>query len=344
MNKLKVLVTAELLRDRMNIVGSDFELEYAGYAIDREVMPQEELKQRIADKDILICEYDTIDEDILSSANHLKLIVCCRGGVGSVIDIQSAKRRGIVVCNTPGRNADAVADLTIGYIFDLTRNITKSSNLIHSGILVGEISSKPAEYKDTVWGLGNDSPFIKYRGRSINQMMLGIVGFGYAGRALAKKASALGMRIAVYSPYVVAANVPSYVSVVSLDELIRESDIVSVNCALNNETLNMFNASVFTSMKAGAYFINTSRGEIVVEEDLVAALVSGKLAGAAIDVTRQEPVPPNSLLRNAPNLIVTPHIGGSSDDVQRQGTEMVVNALLAWRNGGRIANCILGKE
>ena len=344
MNKLKVLVTAELLRDRMNIVGSDFELEYAGYAIDREVMPQEELKQRIADKDILICEYDTIDEDILSSANHLKLIVCCRGGVGSVIDIQSAKRRGIVVCNTPGRNADAVADLTIGYIFDLTRNITKSSNLIHSGILVGEISSKPAEYKDTVWGLGNDSPFIKYRGRSINQMMLGIVGFGYAGRALAKKASALGMRIAVYSPYVVAANVPSYVSVVSLDELIRESDIVSVNCALNNETLNMFNASVFTSMKAGAYFINTSRGEIVVEEDLVAALVSGKLAGAAIDVTRQEPVPPNSLLRNAPNLIVTPHIGGSSDDVQRQGTEMVVNALLAWRDGGRIANCILGRE
>ena len=344
MNKLKVLVTAELLRDRMNIVGSDFELEYAGYAIDREVMPQEELKQRIADKDILICEYDTIDEDILSSANHLKLIVCCRGGVGSVIDIQSAKRRGIVVCNTPGRNADAVADLTIGYIFDLTRNITKSSNLIHSGILVGEISSKPAEYKDTVWGLGNDSPFIKYRGRSINQMMLGIVGFGYAGRALAKKASALGMRIAVYSPYVVAANVPSYVSVVSLDELIRESDIVSVNCALNNETLNMFNASVFASMKAGAYFINTSRGEIVVEEDLVAALVSGKLAGAAIDVTRQEPVPPNSLLRNAPNLIVTPHIGGSSDDVQRQGTEMVVNALLAWRDGGRIANCILGRE
>ena len=344
MNKLKVLVTAELVRDKMNIVSSDFELEYSGYAIDREVMPHDELKKRIADKDILVCEYDTIDDDILSSAHHLKLIVCCRGGVSSVVDIQAAKRRGISICNTAGRNADAVADLTLGYIFDLTRNITKSNNLIHSGVLVGDKSSKPAEYKDTVWGLGNDSPFIKYRGRSINQMSLGIVGFGYAGRALAKKASLLGMRIFAYSPRIIAANVPSYVSVVSLDELIRGCDVVSVNCALNSETRNMFNSAVFASMKPGSYFINTSRGEIVVEDDLVSALTAGRLAGAAIDVTRQEPVPPNSPLINAPNLIVTPHIGGSSDDVQRQGTEIVINTLLAWRDGDSIPNCILSRE
>ena len=287
-----------------------------------------------------MCEYDTIDTDILSAARKLKLIVCCRGGVGSVVDIEAAKHCGVVVCNTAGRNADAVADLTIGYILDLTRNITKTSNLIHSGVLAGGGSGKPLEYKDTVWGLGNDSPFIRYRGRSINRMTLGVVGFGNAGRTLAKKAALLGMKVSAYSPHILAANIPSYVVASSFDKLVAESDIVSVNCTLNAETRDMFNASVFASMKKDAYFINTSRGEIVVEEDLVAALKSETIAGAALDVTRKEPIPSNSPLIGAPNLIVTPHLGGSSDDVQRQGTEMVIQALWAWRNGGRIANCV----
>jgi glyoxylate reductase len=102
----------------------------------------------------------------------------------------------------------------------------------------------------------------------------------------------------------------------------------------------MFDASLFAAMKRDAYFINTSRGEIVVEEDLAYALKTGQIAGAAIDVTREEPLPANSPLIGIPNLILTPHLGGSSDDVRMQGSEMVVKILVSWRDGRRLVNCV----
>lgn len=341
-NKLRVLVTAELSRPKMRFLHSNFLLEYAGYAINREVMSRDELKVRIADADILVCEYDTIDEKILLSANNLKLIICCRGGVGSVIDLKAARSRGVVVCNTAGRNADAVSDLILGYIFDLTRNITKTNNLMHSRVLTGKESTKPLEYKDVVWGLGNDSPFIRYRGRSISHMTLGIIGFGHAGRSVARKCSALGMKVMTYSPHALVSNMPSYVTAVAFEELLATSDIISMNCALNDSTRNMCDAAFFSAMKRGAYFINTSRGEAVVEKDLAEALKSGWLAGAALDVTRVEPLPSDSPLIGVPNLILTPHVGGSSDDVQMQGTEMVIKTLVGWIEGSRLENCVLG--
>ena len=339
-HKMKVLVTAELDRPRIETLASDFEFEYAGYSIDRVVMSRESLKAAVADKDVLICEYDTVDDEIFSAATELKLIVCCRGGVGSVVDLASARRHGVAVCNTAGRNANAVADFILGYILDLTRNITLTNNLIHSKVLAGGESTKPSEYRDVVWGLGNESPFVRYRGRSINRITLGVIGFGHAGRALAKKCALLGMKVIVYSPHANRDNVPDYVVPVSLEELIAVSDVVSVNCALNDKTVNMFDASLFAAMKRDAYFINTSRGEIVVEEDLAYALKTGQIAGAAIDVTREEPLTANSPLIGIPNLILTPHLGGSSDDVRMQGSEMVVKILVSWRDGRRLVNCV----
>ena len=331
---MKALVTAELLQHRLEErFRGRIQFEYAGYFINHEVMPHDELVQRISDYEILICEYDTISRDVINAGNKLKIIVCCRGGVKSVVDIAAARERGIIVCNNAGRNAGAATDLIMAYILDMTRNVTLTNNLIHFGNLTGGKSTKPTEYKDIVWGLDNNSPFIKFRGKSINHMTLGIVGFGNAGRMLAVKAAAFGMRIVTYSPHLDFTTAPNSVMPVSFSELLRAADVVSVNCSLNENTRDMFTRKEFLAMKPGSYFINTARGEIVVEEDLVEALKSRHLAGAALDVTRSEPIPSDSPLVGCPNLILTPHIGGSAYDVQVCGTEMVSASLNAYLDG-----------
>lgn len=332
--KLNALVTAEVIREKLQERFADqVEFVYDGYYLDHEVMPHDELCRKVKGVDILICEYDTISKDVFDAADRLRLIICCRGGVKSVIDLDAARVKGVTVCNNAGRNAGSVTDIAMAYILDLTRNITLSSNLIHSKQLVGDVSTKPGEYKDTVWGLNNDSPFIKYRGRSICHMTLGIVGFGNTGKMLARKAGAFGMKVIACSPHLDGTNTPNYVEHVSFGELLARADVVSVNCSLNAQTRDMFTKKEFLAMKRGSYFINTARGEIIVEEDLVEVLKTGHLAGAALDVTRREPIPADSSLIGCPNLLITPHIGGSADDVQVCGTEMVAASLEAYLDG-----------
>lgn len=336
MSKVKALVTAEIVRRHLeDALGDLVDFTYDGYSLDHIVMPHDELCRKVKGYEVLICEYDTISRDVFEAADKLKLIICCRGGVKSVVDLEEANRRGITVCNNIGRNAGSLSDLVMGFIFDMTRHITLTSNLIHDKVLVGADSTKPKEYRDVVWGLDDDSPFIKYRGRSINHMSIGIVGYGHTGRAVAHKANLFGMRVFANSPHFAASNAPNYVQSVSLDELLAKADIVSVNCSVNDKTRDLFNRNTFSKMKDGAYFINTARGELVVEEDLVEALKSGKLAGAALDVTRKEPIPVDSPLIGCPNLLMTPHIAGSADDVQACGTYMVIESLMAYVDGSK---------
>lgn len=342
--KLKALVTAEVNKSMLEAKFADtVDFHYDGYNLNHDVMPHEELVRKIGDYEILICEYDTISADVFEVAAKLKLIICCRGGVKSVIDLDKAMEKGVIVCNNAGRNGSAVTDMVMGYILDLTRNITRTNNLIHTRTLTAEVSTKPSEYQDTVWGLDNDSPFIRYRGRSINHMTLGLIGYGHAGRLLAKKANAFDMQVLAYDPYSDFANKPDYVTNVTWEEVLAKSDVISVHCVLTPQTRNMFGAKEFAQMKDGAYFINSARGELVVEEDLVAALKSGKLAGAAIDVTRKEPIPADSILINAPNLLITPHIAGSADDVQYCGTMMVMDSLGDFLTGHKPNNCVVYK-
>ncbi len=339
MPKLKALVTAEVIKEKLNVLSDRIDFIYDGYNLDHEVMPPAELIETVKDIDILICEYDMITDKVLSAAKELKIIICCRGGVGSVIDLDAAKARGITVCNNGGRNAEAVTDMTMGYILDLTRNISYTNTLIHNRVITSDESSKPKEYKDTVWGLDKNSPFIRFRGKSLNYMTLGIVGFGHAGRLIAKKATAFGMNIIACDPFIKDYKIDN-VKIVSFEKLLCQADIISLHCTLTDETANMFSEKQFAAMKDGAYFINTARGEIVDEDALMNALQSGKLAGAAIDVTRVEPISSCSRLLEFDNLIITPHIAGSAYDVQATGTQMIVDSLEDWLVGRKPRNCI----
>lgn len=340
--KYKALVTAELIPSLLECFSDKIEFEFAGYALTHDVMPRSELKEKIRDIDILICEYDTIDAEILDCAEQLKIIFCCRGGVKTVIDLEKAQQRGIIVCNNGGRNASAVSDLVMAFMLDMTRNVTLTSNLIHNRVITTDVKSKPDEYRDTVWGLDNDSPFIKYRGKSLNHMTLGIVGCGFAGKLVARKAIAFGMKVIAYDPYIKLGSLPQRVEMVEFEELLQRSDVVSVHCALTPQTKDMFGKQQFDKMKEGSFFINTARGELIDEDALIKALNSGHLAGAAIDVTRVEPIADDCPLLDAKNLIITPHIGGSAYDVQVVGTNMVVGDLKAWLKGKTPYNCVIG--
>lgn len=341
MTKFKALVTAEMIPEILDKLSDKIDFDYDGYFLNHDVMPHDELIKKIREYDIFICEYDTIDREVLDNADRLKIIICCRGGIKSVVDLEYAMEKNIIVCNNAGRNAGAVSDMTIAYILNMTRNISKTNDLIHNRVITTDISSKPDEYQDTVWGLDNESPFIKYRGKSINYMTLGLVGFGHAGRLVAKKAQVFGMNIVAYDPYVDDCDVPNYVKKVNWNQLLQQSDIISVHSILTPQTKNMFSKKVFSEMKPGSYFVNTSRGELVDENAMIDALKSGHLAGAAIDVTAKEPIPSNSPLLDAPNLVITPHIAGSSYDVLATGTNMVLDNLTKWINGEKPQNCIV---
>jgi phosphoglycerate dehydrogenase-like enzyme len=172
-------------------------------------------------------------------------------------------------------------------------------------------------------------------------MKLGIVGFGHAGRLMAKKANAFGMKILAYDPYCDFEDKPDYVEPCTWENLLAESDIISVHCILSPQTRNMFRKTVFDQMKDRAYFINTSRGELVVENDLINALNEGKLSGAAIDVTVKEPISSSNPLVGTKNLLITPHIAGSADDVQHCGTNMVIDSLTDYLNNKKPRNAVV---
>lgn len=172
-------------------------------------------------------------------------------------------------------------------------------------------------------------------------MTLGLVGYGHAGRLVAEKAKAFGMNLLFYDPYVDMESIPEYIAYAHFDELLQQADIISLHCVATPQTQGMFAKEQFMRMKRGSYFINTSRGELVIEKDLIEALNCNHLAGAAIDVTAVEPISSDSPLLDVKNLVITPHIAGSSYDVQVQGSHMIYDSLIKWIEGEKPSNCVV---
>ena len=329
MGDLRVLVTAELDCEflRSSFPGVTFDI--AGYGKNYNTLESSELAAMISYYDVLITEFEMVTREVIEKAKKLKLIICCRGGYGTVIDVESAKERGIVLEHNAGRNADSVSEIVMGYILDWCRNISKSNALVHSRVITASERNAPTEYGDSIWGLTESSPYISLRGRSPKGMTLGIVGYGHVGRAVAKKAVSFGMVVGVLDPSTTSDDCAS-LQFDSLEELLRKSDVVSLHCSRKPGNDNLMGRKQFELMKPTAMFINTSRGQFVDEEALIWALQTGQIAAAAIDVSKQEPLRSNSLLLDISNLVITPHIAGSSDDVIQTGTRMTVEKLGAW--------------
>jgi D-3-phosphoglycerate dehydrogenase len=269
------------------VAGMDGLKEYMGSA--------DEVVAMLGDAEIMVTQLAPLSAGMMDRLPYLKFVAVSRGGPVN-IDMAAARERGIIVVNTPGRNASAVAEFTIGAILAETRNITRGHESLRRGEWRGDL------YRADLTG------------EELSEMTVGLIGYGEVGRRVVKFLKAFGCRILVSDPYVqlTAEDLRDGVIQTSLERVLQESDVVSLHPRVTAETTQMMNTGTFAAMKKGAYFINTARGPLVDYDALYEALKSQRLRGAMIETFGVEPVPPEWPLLQLPNLTMTPHIAGAS--------------------------------
>jgi len=272
----------------------------------------------VAGHDVLVVHGAAVSAEVLAAA-PLRLVCCARGGPVNV-DVAAATGRGIPVMNTPGKNAEAVAELTIAFALLLVRAVPRASRYL---LEEGGFAESAFEGRE-------------FFGREAPSLTMGLVGLGHVGREVARRARALGFAVLGYDPQPAAG---ADVELVSLDALLARSDVVSLHARLTPENRRMFSRDRFAQMRPGAYFINTARESLVDEPALRQALERGTLGGAALDVLEQ--TSGRHPLLDLPNVFVTPHIGGATAETLTRGAQRAVTAvteLLAGRVPANVVN------
>ena len=322
---MKALVTATFDSAGLERLRRHMQVEYSDWRVHRRIFFNGvEFAQRIRDvgADVLIVEADLVHDDVFDQCD-LKLIGCCRGDPIN-IGIERATNQGVPVLFTPARNADAVADLALGYMLAMLRNIVTVNVLLRQGEM---------RFQSTADYLG---AYERYGGFELGGMTVGIVGLGAIGRAVAKRLIGFGTRILAYDPHVDARVFAAHqVESVSVDDLMKQSDIVTVHCPEMPETFGLIGRREVGLLRRGAYVLNLARASIVDEDALYDALKSGHLAGAALDVFREEPVQLGNRFLELPNVLVSPHLGGATRDVVRHQSRMIVDDIEAYLRGER---------
>jgi len=286
--------------------------------------------------EIAIIEAQPFSGKALASAKSLKLIASVRT-TPSNVDMAVASGSNILVSNAPGRNAIAVAEFTIGLILACARNIPQAFHALKSGNYLLP-AGVPANNNpdDVIWSNPRleRRPYIDFRGHEISGATLGIFGLGYIGRLVASRAIALGMQVIAFDPFVDEKSAKDAgCRSVNFESLLAESDYLSLHAKTSNETRGIFNLASFGRMKRSAYLINTARGALINQPDLVMALRDRLIAGAALDVFESEPLQAGCELLSFDNVIATPHIGGASVDVIRHQSLMVLRNIDAYMSG-----------
>lgn len=283
-----------------------------GEAVMIENIDHETLLKEVKDADAILCNKTRINNEVMDAAPKLKFIGVFATGYNN-IDIEDAKRHGITVCNAGSYSTTAVAQQTFAYILSHFNRIAEYDSLVKQGEWV----------KSTTFSMLGE-PTDEVAGKTI-----GIVGYGSIGKRVADLALAFDMKVLVFNR---SKKQDERVEFVSFDELLERSDIVSVHCPLNPESKNMFDKEAFNKMKDGAFFINTARGALVVEQDLRDVLESGKIT-AAVDVLRREPMREDCPLRDAPNIIITPHTCWAPRATRQRLLDIVVSNIENYLNG-----------
>jgi D-3-phosphoglycerate dehydrogenase / 2-oxoglutarate reductase len=282
----------------------------------------DELLARTVGVDVLIVEADHVPASVISQRPELRIIATCRADPVNV-DIDAATAAGVPVVNAPGRNAEAVADLTVGLIFTLMRGIVRADDDVRAGR----------------WIVDGKIAYQRFRGREIRSLTVGLVGCGSVGRATARRLSALGARVLAADPYVDADTVRSAgAEPVELPTMLAAADVVSIHALLREGTRGLLGAEEFALMKPGAFLVNTARFGIVDEEPLLEALRTGRIAGAAFDHFTNEFLPVDHPLVAMPNVVLTPHIGGTTEETEIEQTDCVAAGIASLVEGGEPVN------
>ena len=305
-----VLTDAQTVLD--NLVNADI-LKQFGEVEEYGLLRYDEVAEKIADADMVVCNKTLLDKNTLRLAKNLKYIGLFATGYNN-IDIDYCKEHNIAVCNAGSYSTNAVAQHTFALILEHFNNTANYNKYVQDGLWKRSKTFSPFVY-----------PLSELAGKT-----LGIVGFGNIGKAVAKIANAFEMRVIAYNRSEKQAD---GVEFVSFDTLIEESDVVSVHCPLNSESKDMFDKNAFAKMKKGALFVNTARGGVMVEQDLFDALQSEHLGGAAIDTLKVEPMEEDCILMGAKNCIMTPHIAWAPVETRVRLMNIVADNIRAFLDG-----------
>jgi D-3-phosphoglycerate dehydrogenase len=262
------------------------------------------------------------------------------------LDIAAATKRGIPALFAPGRNAVAVAEYTLGLMISIARSIPTTHHLLRytDELTAVSYSDKSGERKNVTseWSMDPDAPFQRFQGDELMGKTVGLVGAGYIGQEIAKRVSALGMKVIAFDPYAKADQLAKLSTTsVGLDELAVQSDFVVMAAKVTPESTGVFGVKQFGLMKRGAYFINTARAALVDYDALFQVLRDQKIAGAGLDVYPTEPLPGDSPFRKLTNVVLSPHLAGATREVVEHHSKMVVDDLLGLIDGKvptRLAN------
>ncbi|MCA1367639.1 2-hydroxyacid dehydrogenase [Bradyrhizobium sp. BRP14] len=270
----------------------------------------DEIVRFIGDAEILVTQLAPLSRTMLADLPSLKLVAVSRGGPVN-IDMKAARDAGVRVVNTPGRNASAVAEFTIGAILAETRLIR-----------VGHEALRRGEWRGDLYRADRT-------GRELSEMTVGVIGYGNIGTKVVRLLRAFGTKVLVHDPYVQlsAEDRNAGVEHVSLNELLQRSDVVTLHPRVTEETKNMMNAETFAKMKPGAIFVNTARGPLCDYDALYENLVNGHLASAMLETFAVEPVPEGWPLLKLPNVTLTPHIAGASVRTVTYAAEMAAEEV-----------------
>jgi glyoxylate reductase len=318
MAKPKVLATRPLFPAAQKILNGNCEVDYW---TQPERIPKDELLRRIKDKEGLVCLLtEKVDEELLAAAPKLRIAANVAVGYDN-ITVADCTKRGVAATNTPGVLDETTADFAWTLLMAVARRLGEGEALARSG-----------EWKG--WDLD------QLVGADVWGKTLGLVGFGRIGRAVARRASGFQMKVIYHDAVRVPLDVERgfHAEYRDLSALLREADFVSLHVPLLPETRGLFNAKMFSQMKPTSFLINTSRGPVVNEADLVQALESKKIAGAALDVYEKEPLINSGLKR--PNVVLAPHISSASLETRTKMACMAAENVVALLKGQRPPNIL----
>lgn len=314
LNSVKILISNPIAKEGVKI------LKEAGFVVDVETeLAQDELKAKIKDYDILVVRSKTkVTKEVIDSAKNLKLIA--RAGVGiDNIDIEYARNMGIAVMNSPAGVSNAVAELVVGLMLAVLRNIATADRLL-----------RKHEWKKP-----------QLLGRELTGKTVGIIGFGRIGQLIVTRLKGFECKFIAFDPFSSAEKMKEFgvVQAKELDELYKIADIITLHVPLNKKTQGMINKDAMQDMKDGVIIINASRGGIVNEDDLYDTIVSGKVGGAGIDTWQNEPPGDNKLL-NLDTVVGTQHLGASTRDARRRASRDTANQIVAAFKENELTNVV----
>ena len=305
-------------------------LDQFGRVVAVDTADQDKVKEELKDADAILVNKIEINEELLGSNPSVKFVGLFATGYNNV-DLEYCNAHGITVCNVPTYSTNAVAQQTFAFILEHYTNLSKYNGFVQEG---GWVNS------------GTFAPFV-FPLSELSSKTIGLIGYGKIGHQVAKIARAFGMDVLVYTRNYEQAKsagdntalegfldrADRDVTFVTLDNLLRHSDIVSVHCPLNEQSKGLINSETISKMRDGAFFVNTSRGPIVNEQDLRNALDSGKLSGAGVDVVSIEPMAADCPLLGAPNCIITPHVAWCPMETRRRLLSEVIKNYKAFLDG-----------